>query len=273
MRSSRYQSPTGRPGRPEAERSPLNPAWKGSCAAGAATAEPPWPAEPAPQLAGPSVRKLKVSYVRAGAGRGGRDPAARSRRAPPSRPLQPRCSPPGRSTQGRQGGVEGVGGKPGLQPLAETRPPAPHPGPPPQTGPEPAGTARQAPSSGRELSDPLPASPAPPRTLNFGNPRPPATGLPVRNWGPGTSIAPPILRTRPLPAPRGTPRALGECVRLSLTPVPPGTRACPPGGPGSPGLDRAGTWPGRAGPRSRPPPLSPFKRFLPLCPFGGLHLH
>ena len=100
----------------------------------------------------------------------------------------------------------------------------------------------------------------------------PPTGPPVRNWGPGTSIAPPILRTRPLPAPRGTPRALGECVRLSH-PVPPGTRACPPGGPGSPGLDRAGTWPGRAGPRSRPPPLSPFKRFLPLCPFGGLHLH
>lgn len=30
MRSSRNQSTTGRPGRPEAERSPLNPAWKGS---------------------------------------------------------------------------------------------------------------------------------------------------------------------------------------------------------------------------------------------------
>lgn len=85
----------------------------------------------------------------------------------------------------------------------------------------------------------------------------PPTGPPVRNWGPGTSIAPPILRTRPLPAPRGTPRALGECVRLSLTPSLPG-----------PGLVRqevqahlgwTGRGPGRAGPgrvlalrRSRP---------------------
>ena len=132
MRYSRNQSPTGRPGRPEAERSPLNPAWKGSCAAGAATAEPPWPAEPAPQLAGPSVRKLKVSYVRAGAGRGGRDPAARSRRAPPSRPLQPRCSPPGRSTQGRQGGVEGVGGSLGCSP--SQRPARPRLTPDPSPG-------------------------------------------------------------------------------------------------------------------------------------------
>lgn len=37
--------------------------------------------------------------------------------------------------------------------------------------------------------------------------------------------------------------------------------------------DLAGTWPGRAGPRPRSPRLSPFKRFLPLCPAGGLHLH
>lgn len=75
-RASRNLRPTERPGRPETEGSPLDQTWKGVCGT-----------ELVPQLAGPAVRKLKVSYVRARAGRGAPGPGAPSRCAPPARRL------------------------------------------------------------------------------------------------------------------------------------------------------------------------------------------
>lgn len=75
-RASRNLRPTERLGRPETEGSPLDQTWKGVCGT-----------ELVPQLMGPAVRKLKVSYVRARAGRGAPGPGAPSRCAPPARRL------------------------------------------------------------------------------------------------------------------------------------------------------------------------------------------
>lgn len=91
-------------------------------------------------------------------------------------------------------------------------------------------------------------------------------------WNPGPQT-PPSLTLRPWSLHYRDVPGLWEWVHLSPNPSLPGTRGRPLGGPGSPGPDPEGTWPGRAGPRPRAPPLSPFKRFLPLCPAGGLHLH
>ena len=187
--ASRNQSTTERPGRLETERSPLDQAWKAACAARAATGEPPWRAEPAPQLTGPSVRKLKVSYVRAGAGRGALGPGAPSRCTPPARPLSRRCSWPGRSTRGPTGRGCGGGWGAGLQHSLETRPPAPNPGPPTQTSPGPAGTASaKSPSPDASSRTPFP-SPLPLPALRTSR-RPGPSGPPVRNLEPGTPRAP-----------------------------------------------------------------------------------
>lgn len=168
MRASRNPSRTQRPGRPETEGSPLDQAWQGVCGAGAVTGGPPWRAEPAPQLAGPSVRKLKVSYIRARAGRGAPGPVAPSRCAPPARRLRP---PPLQPRQKHAGpGRAGLGGGLGLRRSAENRPRGPNPGPLPQT----ARTSQDldVSSSGPEIPDPSPDACAPPCTLNFQTPRP-----------------------------------------------------------------------------------------------------
>lgn len=155
MRASRNPRQTEGPGRPETNTSPLDQAWKGACGAGAATGGPPWRAEPAPQLAGPSVRKLKVSYVRAGAGRGAPGPGAPSRCAPPARSGR-LCNGPGRSMRGRQGGA---GGALGLHHSAETRPWDPNPEPQPHTGRGPAGTTSGKSPARDQLRTRAPGSP------------------------------------------------------------------------------------------------------------------
>lgn len=269
MRSSRNQSTTGSPADRRQRESPKPSLERERVRPGPAAAEPPWPAEPAPQLAGPSGPETQSQCIRAGAGRGGRDRAARSRRAPPSHPLQPRCQPARQEHWGPRGGVQGVVvGEAWAAALRRDPPARASPGPPPQTGPEPAGDRAPSASSGRELSDPFPAPlpcPSPHPQLRESQ-TPPLD--PRFETEAGTSIAPPTLGTRPFPAPRGTSRPWG--VRPSIShPVPPGTRLVPQEVPGSPGLDRAGTWPGRAGPVLATPHLSPFKRFLPLCPFRG----
>lgn len=105
----------------------LDQAWKGACGAGAATGGPPRGTKPAPQLVGPSVRKLKVSYVRAGAGRGAQGPGNTSR-----------CGGPAGACGADRAGLGALR----LHHSAETRPWDPNPGPPPHTGRGPAGATR-----------------------------------------------------------------------------------------------------------------------------------
>ncbi|CAI9165371.1 unnamed protein product [Rangifer tarandus platyrhynchus] len=185
-----------------------------------------------------------------------------------------RCSPPRRSTRGRQGGVEGVVvGEAWAAALRRDPPARPSPRTP---APDRPGTGwDRAPSAQlrtRALGPPS-CLPCPSPHPELREPQTPSHWTPSSELGTGDLYSTPDPENQTSPrSPRDAPGPWG--VRPSVShPVPPGTRARPPGGPGSPGLDRAGTWPGRAGPRSRPPPLSPFKRFLPLCPFGGLHLH
>lgn len=138
------------------------------CGRGRRQPEPPGRQSRLPQLAGPSVRKLKVSYVRAGAGRGGQDRAARSRRArlPPAPAA--RCGPPGRARRAHRAGFGVVVGEAWAAALRRD-PPAPHPDPRPRQ----AGTGwDRAPALAPDASSRTPflPPPAPPRTLNFGNP-------------------------------------------------------------------------------------------------------
>lgn len=116
---------------------------------------------------GSSVRKLKVSYVRAGPGRvrgsrpRGPPPAARR---PPSHSGQ-RCGGPG---GGRRAGQGGAGGAPGAAALRREPPAGTWPGTPAPDGPRPPGTSprlagkRQprTPSSRTPLFSPAPL-PAP----------------------------------------------------------------------------------------------------------------
>nr|XP_025711827.1 uncharacterized protein LOC112811748 [Callorhinus ursinus] len=162
MRASRNLRATESLGRPETEESPRDQAWKGACGAGAATGGPSWLAQLAPQLTGPSVRKLKVSYVRAGArsgvlGPGGPPPAERR---PPSRSGQ-RCGGPGRSKRAGQGGAGVGGGYLGPQHSAETRPRRPYPGPPAPGRPGPRGTANRRRPAPDRAPGPLSSRPRP----------------------------------------------------------------------------------------------------------------
>lgn len=101
----------------QTEGSALDQAWQGGCGAGAAAGGPPWRAQPAPQLAGPWVRKLKVSYVRVGAGRGAPGPGAPSRCAPPAR-SSAAAGPAGACRAGQGGAGGAVGDCAALQGLA-----------------------------------------------------------------------------------------------------------------------------------------------------------
>ncbi|XP_027969486.1 basic salivary proline-rich protein 3-like [Eumetopias jubatus] len=189
MRASRNLRATESLGRPETEESPRDQAWKGACGAGAATGGPSWLAQLAPQLTGPSVRKLKVSYVRAGArsgvlGPGGPPPAERR---PPSRSGQ-RCGGPGRSKRAGQGGAGVRGGTWGRSTLQRPARGDLTRDPPPQAGRDRAGPPTASVQPRTELPDPSPLARAPPRTPNFETSRPLWT--PVLGPGPREPSSP-----------------------------------------------------------------------------------
>lgn len=187
---------------------------------------------------GSRVRKLRVSYVRTRAGLQG---------SPSHSPLGPQ----------EHAGAQGGAGGPAWGCAAAQRPAA----------------DEHAQDSTSRASYCMPSPELrTPSTLRLQNP-----------WGPqvwsmqlGTFRTPAGDPCVPRFAAPGTARVLGSGL---LGPAP-----CPSQAPGPPpkavqahlgctGQGPAGTWPGRAGPRPRSPRLSPFKRFLPLCPAGGLHLH